>query len=239
MRDNWLPRLSSTARALIAAERGRREDEGLKARALERAEGALEGERWSGVGLRQASRRSLLDIKPRVLRGTLLAAAAVAFAGLAAAGVKLVVSRSQPANVVAAIRATPPAVTAKAGLSLPPSLLDAEVIVPPTPAPVAGIASGAAPARGAGAKPYATELALLEPARGSIARGDFSSALRAIAKHEREYPSGALVEEREALRVRALWGIGQQSAAERAAASFQKRYPRSVLLSWMKRQPAR
>jgi hypothetical protein len=192
------------------------------------------------VALRQASRRSVLDMKPRLLRGMLLAAAAVAFAGLAAAGVKLVSGRSQPTNAMTAIQAAPLAVSAKPGLSLerPPPVLDAEPRELSMPLPVAGTASAAPAARVTGAKPYAIELALLEPARGSIARADYGSALRAIANHEREFPSGALVEEREALRVRALWGLGQRSAAERAAASFQKRYPRSVLLSWMKRQPA-
>jgi outer membrane protein assembly factor BamD (BamD/ComL family) len=84
---------------------------------------------------------------------------------------------------------------------------------------------------------YTIELGLLEPARKSIAHGDYAGAMSAIARHQREYPRGQLAEEREALRVRALWGTGQKVSAENAATAFRKRYPRSVLLSWMK-EPA-
>jgi outer membrane protein assembly factor BamD (BamD/ComL family) len=85
---------------------------------------------------------------------------------------------------------------------------------------------------------YAVELSVLDPARRSIALGDYAGAMGAIARHQREYPRGQLAEEREALRVRALWGTGQKASAESAAAVFRKRYPRSGLLSWMK-EPAR
>jgi hypothetical protein len=91
-------------------------------------------------------------------------------------------------------------------------------------------------ARSSSAREYANELALLEPARSSIARGEYQNALAAIATHRREFPNGTLTEEREALRVRALWGVGQRPAATAAAAAFRKRYPRSVLLGWMKDQ---
>jgi TolA-binding protein len=84
---------------------------------------------------------------------------------------------------------------------------------------------------------YALEVNLLEPARSSVVRGQYDVALAAIARHQREFPNGQLAEEREALRVRALWGQGQKPAAAAAAASFRNRYPRSLLLSWMKAQP--
>jgi hypothetical protein len=90
------------------------------------------------------------------------------------------------------------------------------------------------PARPQSASTYALELGLLEPARSSIARRDFAGALAAIARHQREYPRGQLAEEREALRVRALWGMGARPDAERAAALFRKHHPQSGLLSWMK-----
>jgi outer membrane protein assembly factor BamD (BamD/ComL family) len=80
---------------------------------------------------------------------------------------------------------------------------------------------------------YAIELELLQPARRSIATGSFSQALAELARHQREYPTGQLAQEREALRVRALWGTGQRAEAEQAAAVFRKRYPRSALLNWM------
>jgi outer membrane protein assembly factor BamD (BamD/ComL family) len=79
---------------------------------------------------------------------------------------------------------------------------------------------------------YAVELALLEPARRAISQHDYGAALAAIARHQREFPQGELSEERDALRVRALWGAGQKASADRAALDFRKRYPKSGLLSW-------
>jgi len=61
--------------------------------------------------------------------------------------------------------------------------------------------------------------------------GDFAGALAAVGEHAHRYPSGSLVEEREALRVRSLAGLGQSAEAQRAAAAFHARFPRSVLLS--------
>jgi len=80
---------------------------------------------------------------------------------------------------------------------------------------------------------YALELEVLQPARAALARGDFSSALSSIAEHERRFPNGELTEEREALRVQALSGLGRTEEANRAAAAFRERFPGSVLLSRM------
>src|SRR5262245_15408856 len=92
------PPLSSTARALLAAERGRGEDEELKARALERAKAALDGERWSGIALRRTNRPS------RALRSALLVAASLSVAGLAMAGAHWAAQRSPRPVAVAAPR---------------------------------------------------------------------------------------------------------------------------------------
>jgi TolA-binding protein len=81
---------------------------------------------------------------------------------------------------------------------------------------------------------YALELKVLQPAREAVARGDFSSALATLAEHERRFPNGQLAEEREALRVQALSGLGRTEEAGRAAAVFRERFPASVLLSRMR-----
>jgi TolA-binding protein len=81
---------------------------------------------------------------------------------------------------------------------------------------------------------YALELKVLQPAREAVARGDFSSALATLAEHERRFPNGQLAEEREALRVQALSGLGRTEEAGRAAAAFRERFPASVLLSRMR-----
>jgi len=77
---------------------------------------------------------------------------------------------------------------------------------------------------------YDAELRLLEPARSAMARGNFRSALAALAEHQRRFPSGKLAEEREALRIKAMLGLGSSDEARAAAADFRKRFPTSVLL---------
>jgi len=74
------------------------------------------------------------------------------------------------------------------------------------------------------------ELRVLAPARAAVARGDFGAALTAIAEHARRFREGRLVEEREALRVKALAGLGNVKEARAASAEFRRRFPRSALL---------
>ncbi len=76
---------------------------------------------------------------------------------------------------------------------------------------------------------YALELALLQRARAAVASGTFSTALDAITEHQRRFPRGKLREEREALRVKTLAGLGRNEEARRAAERFRERFPNSVL----------
>lgn len=77
---------------------------------------------------------------------------------------------------------------------------------------------------------YAVELQVLQPARQAVAQREFARALGAIAEHQRRFASGKLAEEREALRVRALLGLGRSAEAQRVGAAFRSRFPRSALL---------
>lgn len=83
---------------------------------------------------------------------------------------------------------------------------------------------------GVSSEAFAAELQVLQPARQAVARGEYSSALGIIAEHHRLFPHGVLTEEREALRVKALVGLGRAAEAERAGAAFRKRFPRSALV---------
>ena len=74
------------------------------------------------------------------------------------------------------------------------------------------------------------ELRLLERAQKLIMRDDFTTVLTITAEHERRYPDGRFCEEREALRLRALIGLGRGREARRAVARFRTEYPRSVLI---------
>jgi len=72
---------------------------------------------------------------------------------------------------------------------------------------------------------------LLKRARAEVSRGDAARALALLSEHARRFKNGRLVEEREALRVKALAGLGRIDDAQTAACDFQARFPRSPLLS--------
>jgi hypothetical protein len=114
-----------------------------------------------------------------------------------------------------------------------------EPLVRAEPAPRSPVASSAIeavirrPAASPSTAPHddaSAEVRLLERARQALARTEFSSALTALAHHERRYPAGRLAEEREALKVIALAGLGRRDEAQRVAGEFRKHFPRSVLL---------
>jgi hypothetical protein len=87
-------------------------------------------------------------------------------------------------------------------------------------------------------QPAPDELRLLGEARAAVARHDFAAALGPISEHARRFRNGRLAEEREALRVRALSGLGRTDEAQRAADAFETRFPRSVLAPAVSHMPA-
>ncbi len=72
------------------------------------------------------------------------------------------------------------------------------------------------------------ERRLLDSASAAIARERWTEAGRALARHGRAYPRGALVEEREALHVRVAFEEGRFNAAERLAERFLLRFSSSL-----------
>ncbi len=171
-------------------------------------------QRWRGFGLTIAA-------------AVVAAAAAVSAAGIQARQkIAAPAPNPQPALPdkveVAAPRVSPPSRSEVQHIDVP-----AKHESPARPAPAASPR--------AGDERYALELKVLQPARAAVARDDFSSALAAIAEHERRFPDGQLAEEREALRVQALLGLQRTEEASRAAAAFGERFPGSVLLSRMRK----
>jgi hypothetical protein len=79
------------------------------------------------------------------------------------------------------------------------------------------------------------ELRLLELARARLAKEDFAAAMSPLTEHARRFRQGRLVEEREALRVEALSGLGRRDEVRRAAAAFEARFPRSPLVAVVRR----
>lgn len=84
------------------------------------------------------------------------------------------------------------------------------------------------------ARGIAAERALLDVARSALARGEAAEALAAAERHTSEYPDGVLAEEREALAIKALVGLGRRDEARARARRFETRYPRSLSLHAVK-----
>ena len=207
--------------ALLASERTIEPvpDE-VRMRAVERARAELAHRlQYDPPEFRRFSRR------PRTVTVAVAAAAGVMLVALCAVAFRAAYRSDEvpPANILAAEPSIP-------YLQIPAALPDKLPAVTtsterPSKAKVAGRAKAANDS-----ETYAIELALLQPAHRAVARHDFTLALRAIAEHQHRFASGRLAEERDALRVQALSGLGRRAEAQRAASAFRGRFPHSVLL---------
>lgn len=97
-------------------------------------------------------------------------------------------------------------------------------------APKAAPAASTAPAHAAStealsSRGLAAERALLDIARSALARGEAGEALAATSRHGHEYPDGALVEEREAIAVKALVALGRKEEARKRVQALEQRFP--------------
>jgi hypothetical protein len=175
-----------------------------------------------------------------------LAAAACAVLVLGAAAYAARVWGIEPAALGAA-RVAPvrsPATESRVPAVAAPHVVTEEAAtIAPRVTPSARHTAGKAAAIGprVNALPTNAELQLLRLAHQDLTRRDFAGALSAVAEHTRRFRYGVLVEEREALRVKSLAGLGRNDDAQRAAAQFHARFPHSVLLSTLERmtEPAR
>lgn len=138
--------------------------------------------------------------------------------------------------------ALPPAPTPAAAPPVPPA---APVPQAPAPAPAppdSGLAQPAEPppaqvlpAKPAPAAPL-SEAELLEQARSAL-KGDPARALARANEHQRRFPGGVLVQEREVIAIQALRQLGRASQADKRAEAFSKAFPGSAFQRKLK--PAR
>jgi hypothetical protein len=191
----------------------------VRARALARARAAIAAGPPAKVGLARTPPSRLRWAAVAVM---LLVASAAAGAAVYQYRARLVLRRAVPPPARPALVA-PTAVPA----TKPPAAVTPEE----APSPLAPPARPAVDAA-------AAELRLVAAARAAVARQDYAGALPPIAEHSRRFKNGRLAEEREALRVRALAGLGRTDEARRAAHSFETRFPRSVLLPAVKQMSA-
>jgi hypothetical protein len=129
--------------------------------------------------------------------------------------------------------ASPPAVIAptapKPSEPAPPPIAT-ELPPPPVETPAVPSVRRPAPAFSTDAKDkrLEAERKLIEMARSALARGQKDGALVALKRHQRSFPTGELVEERESLLVSALVATGDFAQARQQAARFHRLYPKSL-----------
>jgi hypothetical protein len=225
MNDNnisWTPTpLHPAVQSLLAMEREPlTQPEVMKARAFSRARASLRG----GLGLETVATRRLLTGSARWFVPA-AAASLVLATGIAAA---FQMMRKTPTKAADDRAQAAPLVSSPV-----PPVEPAPAVQGPATAPMgtAAKASGVPRRTGAASKPdnLREEIRLLDRARQLDVRGDYAAVLGLVAEHERAFPSGRLTEEREAVRVKALAGLGRSAEARQAAARFHRQYPRSVL----------
>ena len=210
--------------SLFAVERELvREPDEVRDRAVQRAQAALpRNPRVRLVSYSRSPRRRIGKVAGAAVM--LSAACALAFyAGYRVKGN----SRDEPVRAPAAVPSAVVPSVAKAPLATTSA---AEILEPATTdSRPAKTKPAVSPKPVTESEAYAMELGVLRPAQQAVARQDFAAALAAIAEHRRRFPSGRLAEEREALRVKALLGLGRDGEAQQAGAIFRKRFPRSAL----------
>jgi hypothetical protein len=192
-----------------------------RARAMARARASLESRALSAtVAWGPASRT----------RWAAAAAAALVISAAVGAAAYEIHSRLATAPAARRAVASAPRVVVSAPAPSAAAAAVPELSVVPVPTVAAPGLSAAEAAR--------AELHLLRQARAEVARGDFAGAMSTIGEHTHRFKNGRLVEEREALRVKALAGLGRTAEARHAAAAFRGRFPRSVLLPTVSQMPA-
>jgi hypothetical protein len=219
------PSLSPELDALLAHEREIAPvRETTRARSLARARAAL------GAGDARPAHRPVEAPPFRWAAVAAIVCVAGAAGAVAYGGGAHFWARPAPAPV-------PAVATPGAAPSLAPPRDDDAPAAPPEAAPTTR-----APLRPTVGPPAAddarVELALMGQARAAVARGDYARALTPLAEHARRFKEGRLVEEREALRVKSLAGLGRHEEAQRAASAFRVRFPRSVLLPAVRQMSA-
>jgi hypothetical protein len=217
------PTLSREVRALLDRERGILPvPDAARARSLARARAALIA---GGVPTSASSGVAGRTRWIALAVGMCMLAAAV---GAAAYEIRARFGRpsGDPAPSIVVVLAAPPT---------PPMAPASAEAAPGEPLSSAAGASAPAPRQPDDA---GSELRLMEHARAAVVRGNFAAALPLIAEHSRRFKGGRLAEEREALRVKALSGLGRAEEARRAADAFKAHFPKSVLLPAVSQMPA-
>lgn len=116
-----------------------------------------------------------------------------------------------------------------------------------TPAPIVSVSASASasasaapsvapPAPSASTSELAAEKDPIETARSALLHGNPGNALAACAEHEKRFPKGKLVEEREYIAIASLVRLGRDAEARTRFASFKTRFPQSFYTASLEKE---
>ncbi len=163
------------------------------------------------------------ELPPASSSAQLASPAAIASAEIPASGSDVPASSLSSQAAVRGMRAPHPASGGHAAPSHERARRTApEASIPEAPEPVPSPAEQASAIREEGRR--------VAEARDRVRRGDGAGALAALGALRTAFPSGALMQERQALEVEALAETGQRDAARTRALAFVRAYPSSPFL---------
>lgn len=188
---------------------------------------AEQGRLWQRIGVGVATPAAAASSGMRIVLGVALLAGTGAI--VAAAG-RPNSNQSEQRDAITIAGAEPSARVMTPSPALPPPHIGAapRTFAPERTEPAPRNDRGPA-ATSAVDDAFARELALLQRARVALGRGDAEGALGVLAEHERSFPTGALVEERRAVRIIALCDAGKAPQGRAEARNFLAAHPSSTL----------
>ncbi len=190
---------------------------------------------WSGIehGLASGAPGPTLDAQPLLASAGGWGWGVLSIVVLAAAGAGLVVAGARPDPIVARAGLMAPIEQAPVTQQDPqPGAVDPPVepgpsVAEPPPAPPAAPRPRSKPDTTVAKPSLADEIALMRSLGQALARGDHKQASTLLRRHEREFPKGALLEERRAAAVRIACARDDKTAATQRSA-FEARWPKSM-----------
>ena len=233
--------LTPELQSLLAAEKeAAGPDGGARDRVARRLAQTL-GVTLAAAGASSAATSGAQTVLPKALLGKSLVAKLLVAALVGTVGVGAVVGTVKLLQHRHARTLAPPAAP-----SPPPPTVVAPAPVAPavvTPPSLSAVEEPAEPSTVAATSPahtethraprhanLAAERALLTEARTAMQASDAPRALAILDDHAHRFPRGQLAEERDALRVAALWLAGDRAAARRHADDFARHHPGSLFL---------
>jgi hypothetical protein len=233
--DRLTPELQSL---LLAEKEAAGPDAGARDRVAHRLAQTL-GVTLAAAGVSTAATSGAQTVLPKALVGKSLAAKLLVAAVVGAVGAGGIVTTVKLVHRRSATHAAPRRIEPAPALAPPPAA--APLVAAPSLSAVDEPPSSEAtpPRHEAHHAPrhddLAAERALLADARAAMQSSDAARALAILDDHARRFAHGQLAEERDALRVAALWLAGDHAAARRHADEFARHHPDSLFLPSVER----